>query len=109
SASRFRFSYVVRLVSVALKLSVLSASSFALSAVPRSWDCKGRRFFLIPKIYFKIFFEAFFEVEISCFSAADISLFPSRCHGRFDRPSLAEWCKDRDKLTILPRPANEYF
>ncbi|WP_286651635.1 hypothetical protein, partial [Sphingobacterium hotanense] len=60
SASRFRFSYVVRLVSVALKLSVLSASSLALSAVPRSWDCKGRRFFLIPKIYFKIFFEAFF-------------------------------------------------
>jgi len=86
------------------KLRALRSQPF-----PVVGTAKVEGFFESAKFILKYFLKLFFEVEISCLLAADISLFPSRCHGRFGRPSLAEWCKDRDKIPILPRPANEYF
>ena len=109
--SRLRFAlrlYFVECLSTP-ELSFLLAPGVAPIAVSPGWDCKGRSFFRIRKIYFEIIFAAPFRLPVpaSCRLRCRPS-FPS-FQWRFRRPSLAEWCKDRDICTLLPRPRHNIF
>ncbi|SDL57772.1 hypothetical protein SAMN05192578_1051, partial [Sphingobacterium mizutaii] len=90
-------------------LSFFSAPDIASVAVSLGWDCKGRNLFRNRKIFFKIFFEALFRWRPFRDFPLPLAVFLSLCQWPCGRPSLAEWCKDRDKIPSLPRGQAKYF
>src|SRR5690606_141064 len=79
------------------------------SLFPLVGTAKVGTFSETAKSFLKYFLVAFFGGRQIVLCTVLLPFFLPLCQWPCGRPSLAEWCKDRDKIPSLPRGRAKYF